>query len=48
MLNNLTWSSRYKIALLITDAPCHGRKYHNNRDNHPNDDIEETIVKLID
>ena len=26
---NMKWESKAKYALLICDAPCHGRKYHN-------------------
>ena len=47
------WSSNSKVAILITDAPCHGNKYHdkNLMDNYPNgvidrEDIEELVEKM--
>ncbi|CAK81359.1 unnamed protein product (macronuclear) [Paramecium tetraurelia] len=49
MITNLKWKNKFKIAILITDAPCHGRKYHNFPwDYHPNDDITETLHRLIE
>jgi myosin protein heavy chain len=49
MLTKLKWTARFKIAILITNSPCHGLKYHGPmRENHPNEDIEETILQLID
>lgn len=46
MCNKLKWSSKFKIAILICDAPCHGEKYHesNVSDNHPADDIADAII----
>jgi hypothetical protein len=29
------WKSNAKYALLITDAPCHGKKYHSVSDTYP-------------
>ena len=49
MVSNLKWSAKFKIAVLICDAPCHGKKYHDHRigDDYPNDDIEEAIDLMI-
>ena len=47
-----SWKSNAKYAVLVSDAPCHGKKYHNNEvDDFPNGDpknrdIEKMIAKL--
>lgn len=33
-----SWNSRAKFAIIITDAPCHGRKYHDTDDSYPDGD----------
>ena len=50
---NKTWTSNAKIAILVTDAPCHGIKYHKEDliDNYPGGDpkgkdIEELVDKM--
>jgi len=49
MITNLKWKSKFKIAILITDSPCHGKKYHNYPvEYHPNDDITQTLHRLIE
>ncbi|CAD8154602.1 unnamed protein product [Paramecium pentaurelia] len=49
MMTNLEWKSKFKIAILITDSPCHGKKYHTYPiDFHPNDDITQTLHCLIE
>ncbi|CAD8145910.1 unnamed protein product [Paramecium pentaurelia] len=49
MMKNLKWKSKFKIAILITDSPCHGKKYHTYPvDFHPNDDITQTLHHLIE
>ena len=39
-----SWSENStKVAMIVADAPCHGREYHNNRDtvdNHPDGDTQ--------
>ena len=49
MVEKLKWNTKFKIAVLICDAPCHGKKYHeaNCGDNYPNDDIEDVIDLMI-
>lgn len=34
-LLELKWSAAARLVLLITDAPCHGRRYHDTMDNYP-------------
>ena len=46
----LDWSSKSKYAILIADAPCHGKKYHDSHsDDYPNGDPNglniENLVK---
>ncbi|CAK92523.1 unnamed protein product (macronuclear) [Paramecium tetraurelia] len=49
MITKLKWKNKFKIAILITDSPCHGRKYHQfPGDFHPNDDITEVLHRLIE
>jgi hypothetical protein len=33
----LPWSADVRFCLLLTDAPCHGRTFHDQHDDHPND-----------
>jgi hypothetical protein len=40
---NQNWKSNAKYAVLITDAPCHGKKYHNSDDSYPEGDPEKSI-----
>lgn len=47
------WKSNAKYALLITDAPCHGKKYHSEGDTYPEGDPqgrdpEKQIMELVD
>lgn len=40
MIKNLNWSKTFKIAILICDAPTHGKKYNGGvSDRYPNEDI---------
>ncbi|CAD8046726.1 unnamed protein product [Paramecium primaurelia] len=49
MMKNLKWKSKFKIAILITDSPCHGKKYHSFPvDFHSDDDITQTLHRLIE
>lgn len=49
MITNLTWSKTFKIAVLICDAPTHGKKYNAGvSDRYPTEDIEDAIKMLID
>jgi hypothetical protein len=34
----LPWKAQNRCAILIADAPCHGRKFHTYDDNHPGGD----------
>lgn len=45
----MKWTAKFRIAILICDAPCHGNKYHSIecKDNYPDDDIEEAIYLMI-
>lgn len=50
MINNLNWKTKFKIAMLICDAPCHGTKFHNlkrEQDNYPNDDLTQAVELMI-
>lgn len=48
-MNNLNWPSKFRIAILICDAPCHGRRYNGGvDDNYPNDEIRPAIEKMIE
>ena len=47
----LSWSSPSRLCVLIADAPCHGTKYHDCADNHPDGDpkgrdIEDLLQRL--
>lgn len=44
MLNNLKWEKYFKIALLICDAPCHGKKWAGKvLDDYPDEDLEDAL-----
>ena len=55
---NKKWKGRSRITILVTDSPCHGKKYYDvqddeNYDNYPNGDregrnIEEYIKYLAE
>ncbi|CAD8164784.1 unnamed protein product [Paramecium octaurelia] len=48
MINNLKWEKYFKIALLICDAPCHGRKWAGKvLDDYPDEDLEDALQLLI-
>ena len=42
----LKWQNKFKIAILICDAPTHGKKYTEKcaTDNHPDEDIRDAIL----
>ena len=49
-----TWKGNTKIAILITDSPCHGVEFHNlnqnndeQRDEYPNGDPENRDIKEL-
>ena len=52
---NKKWSGNTRFAILVTDSPCHGIKYHNltgdQRDNYPDGDREgrniEDFIKFF-
>ena len=41
---NKDWNGKTRLAILVTDSPCHGEKYHDlsgeQKDNYPNGDRE--------
>jgi hypothetical protein len=41
------WSSKTRYAVLITDAPCHGNKYHveKTRDDYPAGDPNGLVME---
>lgn len=45
----LDWKAKYKMAMIITDAPCHGSKWNGRQvnDNYKNEDMTETLDLLI-
>ncbi|CAD8176644.1 unnamed protein product [Paramecium pentaurelia] len=50
MINNLQWKTKFKIAMLICDAPCHGTNFHDfgrNQDHYPDDDLTQAIELMI-
>lgn len=48
MITNLQWTKKFRIAMLICDAPTHGRLYNGGvKDNHPDEDIKDAIEMLI-
>ena len=49
MISNLSWSKTFKIAVLICDAPTHGKRYNGGvSDRYQNEDIEDAIKLLIE
>ena len=49
MISNLSWSKTFKIAVLICDAPTHGKRYNGGvSDRYQNEDIEDAIKMLIE
>lgn len=44
---NQAWSSKCRYAVLITDAPCHGIKYHEEEkiDRYPQGDPTGLIIE---
>lgn len=44
----LNWPNRFKIAILICDAPTHGSKYNGGcGDDHKDEDIRDAILEMI-
>ena len=43
------WNGKTRFAILVTDSPCHGEKYHDlkgeQKDNYPNGDREGRIIE---
>ena len=49
MVTCLNWTKTFKIAMLICDAPTHGRKYNGGvSDRYPDEDIRDAIEMLIE
>ena len=50
---NMNWVSNSKYAVLVGDAPCHGKKYHNIsydrfHEGDPEGNLEEVVKKFVD
>jgi hypothetical protein len=44
----LEWKAETRTVVLVTDAPCHGQKYHNEMDSYPDGDPTGlSMVKLM-
>lgn len=39
------WISQCKYAILIADAPCHGKQYHDHDDTYPKGDPAGRVVE---
>ena len=50
LAENKKWGGNTKFAVLVTDSPCHGKKYHDlEDDNYPNGDRNgRAIEKFIE
>ena len=49
MIDKLSWKTKFRVAVLICDAPAHGKNVNMGcGDNLPTDDITQTVNKLID
>lgn len=49
LAKNKNWNGKTRFAILVTDSPCHGEKYHDlkgeQKDNYPNGDREGRIIE---
>jgi hypothetical protein len=36
----LDWQADYRAAVVVTHAPCHGKRFHSLRDDHFPDDVD--------
>lgn len=55
----MNWSEKYRLAIVIANSPCHGKRYHNPKkyvsfwifskdyDRKPNEDIEGVIKEIV-
>jgi len=43
----LSWTSDTRIVIHFTDAPCHGKEYHNLDDNFPKPPSDIPFEKLF-
>ena len=45
------WVAKARYAILVADAPCHGKKYHNCHDSYPDGDpkkrVPENYIKIL-
>ncbi|KAM3131608.1 hypothetical protein pb186bvf_016272 [Paramecium bursaria] len=49
MIEKLSWKTKFRVAVLICDAPAHGSNVNMGcGDKYPNDDISDVINKMID
>lgn len=48
MCENISWNTPFRLAILICDAPSHGKNYNDGcGDSYPNDDMRDSIIMLI-
>ena len=49
LAQNKNWNGKTRFAILVTDSPCHGEKYHDlkgeQKDNYPKGDREGRIIE---
>ena len=48
LAKNKNWTGKTRFAILVTDSPCHGEKYHDlkkEEDNYPNGDRDERNIE---
>ena len=49
MITKLSWKTKFRVAVLICDAPAHGNNVNMGcGDKYPNDDISNVINIMID
>ena len=44
-INN--WKNNARFSIIIADAPCHGTKYHNMKDNYPNGNPYRKNIEIL-
>lgn len=45
--NRLTWNNSTRVAFIVGDAPCHGRRYHDFEDSYPDGTPGIDIVREL-
>ena len=46
-VTDLSWKGDHRFVILVADAPCHGKQYHNDSDDHPNEVIDRCLWLLM-